>query len=79
MLRSKYGRTEAEYNALADAQGGVCAICGRNDRARALHVDHDHTTGRVRGLLCNTCNRCLGLLKDDAAVLRSAIAYLERA
>ena len=78
VLRSKYGLTLEAYDALVEAQGSACAICGSKACKRALHVDHDHGTGKVRGLLCNTCNRCLGLLKDDATVLRSAIAYLER-
>ena len=78
VLRSKSGLTPEGYDALATAQNGACAICGCRSDTRALHVDHDHRTGKIRGLLCNNCNRCLGLLKDDVAVLRSAITYLER-
>ena len=78
VLRSKYGLTPETYDALLETQAGACAICGCKAGKRALHVDHDHRTGKVRGLLCNNCNRCLGLLKDDVAVLRSAVAYLER-
>lgn len=79
VLRSKDGLTLEEYDALLLKQGGACAICGQSPSLKALHVDHHHETGNVRGLLCNNCNRCLGLLKDDVAVLRSAIVYLERA
>jgi hypothetical protein len=79
-----YGITVQEYNEMSAAQGHVCAVCGkpesrtRNGETQHLAVDHCHDTGRVRGLLCNNCNRALGLLKDDADVLRKAIGYLER-
>ena len=66
--------TLEHYEAMLDAKGGVCAICGDAPSGTVLHVDHHHETGVVRGLLCN---RCLGLLKDDPAVLRAALAYLE--
>ncbi|MCW2679741.1 MAG: phage endonuclease [Frankiales bacterium] len=56
-------------------QGGVCALC----RERApQHVDHDHMTGQVRGVLCSCCNQGLGNFRDRADVLRTAIDYLER-
>ena len=73
-----YGLTPEAYQALHDGQGGTCAVCSIRETKRSLHVDHDHVTGRVRGLLCNSCNRGIGLLKDDPRILRSAIAYLER-
>lgn len=53
------GVTDAEYERLLAAQGGGCAICGATPKSRRLHVDHDHKTGRVRGLLCHRCNRWL--------------------
>ena len=53
--------------------GGGCFICGSEHR---LAVDHDHSTGRIRGLLCGNCNMAIGLLGDDTARLRAAIAYL---
>ncbi len=56
-------------------QNGGCAICGQ-PQERRLHVDHDHKTGRIRGLLCGSCNRAIGLLKESVASLASAIGYL---
>jgi len=53
------GVTDAEYARLLEAQGGGCAICGNPPKTRRLHVDHDHRTGQVRGLLCHRCNRAL--------------------
>ena len=62
-LKRTYGITLEDYNKLLDAQGGVCAICGEyrdNKRFRRMHVDHDHRTGKVRGVLCYQCNQNLG-------------------
>ena len=58
------------------AQNGVCAICQQNPKDRRLAVDHDHRTMRVRGLLCNTCNRAIGQMGDDPVRLRRAAEYL---
>lgn len=77
----KYGITLQDYEDMLRAQGGVCAICGgveSNPKFNRLSVDHCHDTGAVRGLLCNRCNRALGLLNDDAILLRKAISYLRR-
>jgi len=60
---------------LKAAQGGICPICQERP---AVHVDHDHSTKRVRGILCEQCNGFLGAFKDDPDVIRSAIAYLEK-
>ena len=60
------------------AQRGVCAICGRPPKTRRLAVDHNHKTGRVRGLLCPWCNRSLTFLRDSAANAHAVAAYLER-
>jgi len=53
------GVTDDEYALLLEAQDGGCAICGAKPKTRRLHVDHDHATGKVRGLLCHRCNRVL--------------------
>lgn len=79
-LRNKYGITEADYDLTLDRQGGGCAICGRRECAtkKALAVDHDHVTGKVRGILCGSCNRALGLMKDSPDLLAKAAEYLRR-
>lgn len=84
-LVRKYGLTREEYLALHVAQGGVCAICGRaetmrssGDGVRELAVDHDHETGRVRALLCASCNAGLGHFRDAPALLTAASRYLLR-
>lgn len=83
-LKSKYGITETDYNAMLLEQKGVCAICGQvetricADGSSHLSVDHNHSTGKVRGLLCNTCNTMIGLGKDSVDVLAKAIVYLEK-
>lgn len=64
---------------MLEAQGGVCAICKGPEtkpNAKYLAVDHDHATGAVRGLLCNNCNRAIGLLGDDAERLIAGADYL---
>jgi len=79
----KFGITHQEYAKLYQSQGGVCAICSQPETAtrlgkvKSLAVDHDHKTGRVRGLLCSDCNTGIGKLKDDPKVLQSAIQYLK--
>lgn len=76
-IKSKHGITAEEYQELYDkffeAQGGVCRICGMDDK---LVLDHNHETGEYRGLLCNKCNRGLGYFQDDPDVLLSAYQYL---
>jgi len=57
--RKRLGLSLEDYDALLVAQGGGCAICGTTPKSRRLHVDHDHKTGKVRGLLCMRCNRAL--------------------
>lgn len=75
-MKSHRGMSIAEYDALLEAQGGGCAICGKIDPNFRLAIDHDHRTGANRGLLCSNCNRGLGLLGDDRTLLLAAIAYL---
>jgi hypothetical protein len=59
-----------------ESQGGVCAICSKHQERRPLNVDHCHNTGTIRGLLCDKCNMAIGLLEDDATLLRKAQEYL---
>ena len=73
-LRSRFGITLADYEAIAKAQGGVCAVCCQ---PAVLAVDHCHTTGKVRGLLCMPCNTAIGQFRDDPALLRAAAIYVE--
>ena len=77
-LKVAFGITLAEYDEMAERQGHVCAICGEPERRHhgKLSVDHDHATGRVRGLLCNACNVALGRMDDDPDRLEKAAAYL---
>ena len=74
-LMRRYGITAEQFDAMAAAQGGLCLLC----RVRPpKHVDHDHLTGKVRGLLCSGCTQGLGNFKDDAARLRAAADYVEQ-
>ena len=83
-LRKNYGVTLDWYNAKHDEQNGLCAICARPETAVirgktiALAVDHCHDTGKVRGLLCRSCNNAIGAFEHDPDMLFAAIAYLER-
>jgi hypothetical protein len=84
-LKSTYGITLAEFDALVEQQKGVCAICEKPETRKSryggtcrLHVDHDHNTGRVRGLLCHNCNSAIGHAKEDVNVLARSIIYLDK-
>lgn len=80
-LRRLYGISIDDYEAILEAQGGVCLICSEpptvRGRKRHLEVDHNHSNGQVRGLLCNKCNTGIGGLRDDPTMLKRAILYLE--
>jgi hypothetical protein len=79
-LRNKYGLTPLAFESILAGQGGVCAICkSARGGNRGPVVDHDHVTGRVRGILCNKCNQGLGLFGDNILSLKAAILYLEEA
>lgn len=74
---ARYGITEQQYRTIEKAQAGKCAVCKTlPPEGKVLCIDHDHSTGNVRGLLCAPCNSALGLLKDDVASLQNAIVYL---
>lgn len=83
-LQYRYGITVEDYNFLLKEQGYCCAICKTKDPSskrkglNKFHVDHCHATGKVRGLLCNSCNTAIGYLNDDETNLIAALRYLRR-
>jgi len=75
----KYRLSNVAFNILLKNQGGVCAICRKSDwNGRGPHVDHDHISGKVRGILCQNCNAALGMIGDDVKISRAMTDYLER-
>lgn len=81
-LLKSYGLTLEEYDRILNEQDGLCKICkdptAKHWRTDKLFVDHDHKTGKVRGLLCHDCNYGLGGFKDNISFLKEAIKYLEK-
>ena len=76
-LRNKFGLTVQEYAGILQAQSGVCALCECPPTPGiSLHVDHNHGTGEIRGLLCVRCNNALGLFREDPDLLRRAARYV---
>lgn len=74
----EYGVTKEDYYRMLAAQGGCCAICKRlENKNKLFHIDHNHKTGRVRGLLCKNCNNGIGMLGDSITIIKSAAMYLE--
>lgn len=81
LLWREYRMTVEEYAAMLSAQGGVCASCEGAAKGRwksRLHVDHDHSTGKVRGLLCQNCNIALGQLKDSVSTIEKLLEYMKK-
>lgn len=80
VLQRSYGITLEDYNKMFQNQNGLCIGCYRHQSQlkKAFAVDHDHKTGKIRGLLCDDCNQFLGKIKDNPAVLRRLADYLER-
>ena len=82
-LKKKYGLSKKEFEKIKEVQGDVCAICGKPEeqqragKIRELSVDHDHKTGKVRGLLCSKCNIGLGVFRENISILLNAIKYIE--
>jgi len=84
-LLNRYGITQEQYEAMHEAQGGLCAICRQPEaslhpktgKPKTLSVDHCHKTGKVRGLLCHICNFCIGAAQEDINRLQAAIDYLK--
>lgn len=80
-LKCKYGITPEQWDDMFEEQAGLCAICFTPEEVcpkGRLAVDHCHHTGKVRGLLCLTCNSAIGKLKDDPELVLQAYKYLER-
>jgi hypothetical protein len=83
-LKKAHGITIEDFERMMDAQGGICAICGRSEHRRStsasqayrLAVDHCHAGNGIRGLLCSFCNHAIGYLEDSPALLQRAIDYL---
>jgi len=81
-----YGLSKEEFIVLEEQHAGKCAICNKKEtqidfrtkKIRSLAIDHCHTTGKVRGLLCKKCNTAIGLLEDSPSLLREALKYLEK-
>ena len=82
--KHQYGLEQEEYINLLEVQQYCCAICGvhqddsYDEFKRGFHVDHDHETGRVRALLCSSCNRGIGFMKDDPNIVQKAADYLNK-
>lgn len=82
ILKALYGLTLDKYEEMLASQEGLCAICRRPEsqaNRKNLNVDHNHSTGEVRGLLCSLCNRAIGYFQDDISILMSAVSYLKKA
>lgn len=84
-LKFRYGLSLEEYNSILESQNNSCAICGTTENGVSgkrrnwnWSVDHCHTTGKVRGLLCNQCNRGLGMLGDNVESIQKALDYLNK-
>lgn len=73
-----YGLSSEAFKSLEAGQNGACAVC-RRPNGRTLCVDHCHKTGKIRGLLCDNCNRAIGLFVDDPTLMRQAAVYVEAA
>lgn len=82
-IKCKYGINLDQYKEMLDKQKGLCAICHEPETRInqyglcLLHIDHNHTTGKVRGLLCHKCNSLLGYSRENKEILKSSINYLE--
>lgn len=78
-LKAHYGMTQAEFDRMLREQGYSCAICDIEQwQTKNFHVDHDHSTGRVRALLCGHCNRGLGAFQDSPQIAEKAAVYLRK-
>lgn len=76
-MRRVYNLDPSEFAAMLVRQNGVCAVCEQSDPKRNLSIDHNHGTGRIRGLLCKKCNSAIGFAGDSPVILRKMAMYLE--
>jgi hypothetical protein len=76
-MKSMYGVTKEQYEAKFFAQNGLCEICHKPS-LKPLNVDHNHETGKVRGLICLQCNHAIGLFRENLDSIKSAVVYLEK-
>ena len=77
ILKSRYGITPEQFDCMLVSQDNKCAIC-KQEYHLTMHIDHNHSTGEIRGLLCNNCNRGLGHFKDNPMYLVKALEYLSK-
>lgn len=77
-LRKTHGISLEQFRAVSESQGNVCKICGGTPKTKRLHVDHCHTTNKIRGLLCERCNMALGLFDDDVERIHRAAEYVAK-
>ena len=77
-LKATYGITRKEFGILLDEQGGVCAVCKKTEWGKhGPHVDHDHSTMAVRGILCGNCNRAVGIIQENPQTAKNMAIYIE--
>lgn len=82
-MKKKYGLGIDSYESMLSSQNGLCAICGNletaiiNGKIKNLCIDHDHVTGKIRGLLCQNCNQMIGHGQDNSEILEAGAAYLK--
>lgn len=76
LLKGTHGLTLDDYDGMLEKQNYGCAICGESNGNRVMFVDHDHETGKIRGLLCARCNSAIGLFDDDIKKMAKAIEYI---
>jgi hypothetical protein len=78
--KRKYGLSQDDFNAMLEKQGMACAVCHKNvwPGKRLSHIDHDHKTGKVRGILCSHCNTALGLMNDSLDIIKAMEGYVRK-
>lgn len=77
-IKKIYGITKDRFNEMHQKQDGKCDICKKNLKDKSTHIDHNHKSGKVRGLLCNKCNQAIGLMHESKSIIKNSLAYLEK-